>query len=207
MAARSKPYFDYSIEIGGEPVRLRLRRMTLDEFEDFNSFYQAISNGRGAPKWSADEVETLDVAKTRLEAESAFKKEHANWVYATFEENVTIVEGDLIHERTDGSEEIVTSGRRFVELYRLESASVLNELWVQNALTDAQKKRLLSPSGSGTGSTIASRPEAPGPRPATTATSAEPEGSVLAVDATESSSDESSGTTDRSAFAPVLSVN
>jgi hypothetical protein len=209
MAVRVKSHHDYSIALEGGEVRLKLARMSVSQFEEFNATFQALSKGRGNPALHAPatDSETADEARAKVAAEVAYLQGNAEWQATVFGAYVHVVEGDLVHEQEDGSEEVITDGARFAELYAAEASDVLAELWLRNALTDQQKKTLLLLRASGTGSTTASNLAASGPRPETTATDAEPVGSAPLADATEPSSGEPSGTTAQSCSEPALSVS
>lgn len=206
MPVRVKPYHEHTVTVDGGAIRLRLARMTVAQFEEFNATFAAFGKGRGNPARHADpENETDAEARERVAAEVAYLQRNAEWTADVFRRYVRVVEGDLVREAADGSEETVTDGAVFAELYAAEAATVLAELWTVNGLTDAQKKTLRSLSASATGSSSASSPEAPGPRPETTATSAAGEDSAPAAGVTDDHSDRSSGEMDRCASEPVLS--
>lgn len=202
--ARVTNYFDHAVSAVDGPIRLKLRRMTVGQFEAFNARFRVMSSDRkveGAPEAAAG-----DPADQQVADDIAHLERNAAWVVDTFRKYVKVVPGDLVHEHDDGSEEVVTDGARFAELYAAEASGVLAELWLQNKLTDSQKKILLSAHASANGSSSAASLAAPGPTPATAAPAVAVEASASTVDATAPSSDGSSGTTDRFDSEPVQSA-
>lgn len=207
MPVRLKPFNDYTHRLDGGEVRFKLARMTAPQYAEFNAMYQAWSNGRGNQAQPPSDGESIGDVQGKVAAEVDYQRAAAEWVAEVFRTYVHIVPGDLIHEAADGDDEVVTTGDRFAQLYQADVPTVLAELWLQNSLTDEQKKTLRLQRASGTGSSAAPHQAAPGPRPETVAKPAEPEAFAAPEDATDESSDTSCGTTPPSCFEPVPSVN
>lgn len=207
MPVRITNYHDYTITVDGGDVRLKLARMTPVQFEAFNATFMAFSKGRGNPALLATtEGETEDQARARVAEEVAYLQRNAAWIGEQFKAYVRVVDGDLVRVADDGSDEVVTCGRRFAELYAGESAGVLAELWLRNGLSQKKRDRLPLLPDFATGSITGPSQAAPGPKPETVAMPAERANSAAPEDATALNSDTSCGTTDRSSSAPALSA-
>lgn len=203
MAVYVEDHHKHTVDVEGGTIRLQLARMTPAQYEAFNAWFTAMGKGRGNPELKpiADD-ESTEQALERTAAHIAYLEENARWTADTFRRFVRVVDGDLIAQENG---EVITDGARFAELYVAEASSVLAELWLCNALTEAQKKTLRSVHGSVTGSTTASSLAAVGTRPETTATGAARRASAVRAAATASSSAASCGTTARSGSKPVRS--
>jgi hypothetical protein len=198
MAVTRQKFFPYTVTIDGQSVRLRLKRLSPSEFEEYRAMLSALGQKRGAPASMGDESITATLEDVR--AEVAYMKANAAWQEEVFEAYVTVEEGDVI----DG-DLAVSNGRQFAAMFPGHPmlAAVLAELYLSNALTDEQKKTLQSRSGSATGSRDAPSPELSGPTPATVVERAERAPSVSGEAAMAPSSDKLSGTTDPS-FSEVV---
>jgi hypothetical protein len=197
MAVTRKRHFDHTVEIDGEPVRLKIARLTVPQYEAFNAQFAAYKDGRGAPTLKDGQEDSLE----QVQREIAYRKANADWLLDTFEQYLTVVEGDLLDEDENGQMVVVTSGLQFAQMFSGQESligSVLAEIWLQNRLTESQKKTLQLLRASASGSTPTPSPEPPGERPEPTATAAEIEASVDAAAVTDARNDTSSGTTDRS---------
>lgn len=204
-----KPYHDYTITVDGGDVRLKLARMTVPQYEEFNARFLSFQRGFGNPALHApmDGTETEDQAARRGAAELEYLTRHAEWQADQFQRYVRVVEGDLVLVHVDGEAEVVTCGRRFWELYAAEAADVFAELWVVNGMSQKKRRLLQSPPDSATGSSTTPSQADPGPRQETAARAAESTGSVEAEGATVPSSAALSGMTASSSSAPALSGN
>lgn len=208
---RTTSAYDYTVTIDDQPVRLKLKRLNVPQFERFQAMFQALTQGRGNPAAhpaSAGEP-TPEHERQRLDAEIAYLEANAAWVLETFGAYVSVVAGDLIHEDEAGQETVVTDGAAFAQIYGAHQAllgEILAQLWLENSLTPAQKKTLRSLSASPSGSPTAPS-QAPGPTPAPAATPAASADCARPAAATAPCSDGSSGMTAPSSCAPVLSAS
>lgn len=196
MPARVSSHYDYTVHLEEGTVRLKIARMTPNQYEAFNAKFQAIQAGRGRPQIPEGASED-----ERFAAELQWAQSNEEWTLGVFETYVTVVDGDFM---VDG--EAVTSGRRFVELCRAEGGHILAEVWAQNGLTAEQKKTWRLQPDSGTGSSTAPSQADHGPRPEPTATSAESANSAAHGAATAPSKAKSSGSMVRSSSSRVRSA-
>lgn len=199
MPVRVSSHYDYTVHLPEGTVRLQLARLTPIQYEAFNAEWQARKNGRGRPSFADPDSDDARAA------ELAYQQDHAAWALGVFDAYVSLRPGEYERVAADGDVEVVTSGRRFVELHAAEWPDLLAELWLQNSLTAEQKKSWQSQRASGTGSSTAPSPADPGPRPEPTATPAEPAASANPGGVMEPSSARSSGTTAPSSLEPALS--
>lgn len=195
MPVVRKQFFPFTVHIDDEPIPLRIKRMTVLQFEAFNAEFRAHAHGRGAP--TETDNETPDAALARLTAEVEYLKANAEWMLDVFEQYVSVAAGELFDEDESGEQVEVTNGRQFAEMFAGQDVlrTVLMQILLENALTEGQKKKLLSRSASPTGSPTEPSTEAAGETPEPIAESAAPEASAAVEDATVRLSDESSGTT------------
>lgn len=194
---RSLPFV---VTIDGEPIHLSLRRMTMDEFIPFETAFVAYGRGRKHTPDPTDAVSGDDF-HARVGEHVATGRHYAAWLCDVFEAYVTVRAGDLTVDN-----EIITSGRRFVEVlarYGDVVSTVLAELYLRNKLSEDQKKLLASRRASAPSSTDAPPIAGNGPAPAMTAGSAAPSSSAPAAAATGPSSDASSGTMGHSSSGPA----
>jgi hypothetical protein len=204
--------FEHTITIDGQPVRLRLKRLTVPEYAEFVSMLSAYGQHRGAPAHYADEpadenaddatkAPPIDLTLDDVRAHTDYLKANVVWQREVFAAYVSVVPGDLVEER-DGQSAAVTDGGEFYDLChaQIPVAAILTRLYTENSLSEAQKKTLQSRSGSATGSSAAPRPEPNGPTLATAAAPAVPEDSASVAGVTAPSSALSSGTTDPSSY-------
>lgn len=223
MPITRKRYFPHTVTIDDQPVRLRLKRMTVPEFEEFRAMLVSLGQSRGAPasmavlladaaaKEAAKDTEAvvepaLPVTLDDLKVEADYLRANAEWQQEVFEAYVSIVPGDVVDEDDEGNRVEVTSGRMFAEMFHGQGviAKILAELYLANTLTDEQKKTLRSRSGSATGSSADAKTATPGARPEPTAASVEVADSADLAGAMAPPSDTSSGTTDRSSSESAL---
>lgn len=194
MALRVRNYHPHTISIDGEPVRLRLARMTPSQFEDFRAVFEARAGGRdGAP---ADDAPLAD--------RMAYAQQTVDWSEGVFKQYVQVEPGDLVN--ADEGDREITDGVEFLRLFQGEAANVLAELFLVNHLSEAQKKKLRSARDSDTGSSTTLSPAAHGSTPAIAALLANGAASVAREDATASSNGASSGTADPSSLEPAPCV-
>src|SRR3954470_3135869 len=135
MSVTRKQYFPYTVTIDDQPVRLRLKRMSPPEFEEFRAMFVSLGQSRGAPASMAalvaqntareakagdeaplaqiDEAVTLD----DLKVEAAYLRANAEWQQDVFDAYVSVAPGDVFDEDEDGQRVEVTNGRQFAELY------------------------------------------------------------------------------------------
>lgn len=193
----------YTVTVDGQPIRLFLRRLTIDEFVPFESEFLAYARGRKTTPNPAEATSVEDF-KQRVAERSTGGLDYVGWLRGVFEHYVRVHPGDL---EIDGRD--VTRGEQFVEVlgrYGEVVSTVLFELWSRNKLSDEQKKTSASRPASATSLSPVPPTAASGTAPATTATSVAPSSSATDAGATAPSSDASSGTTDPSPSAPALSA-
>lgn len=192
-----KSYFPYTVTVDGQPIHLRIKRLTVPEFEQFGAEFSARAHGRGAPSPAGPETETPETFRGRLDAEVAYLQANAAWLLQVFERYVTVEPGQLCTEGPAGESIEVTNGRQFADLCAglPVIAEVLGHILLENSLSAEQKKTLQSRSASPTGSTDAPASTAAGAAPALTVASAESEVSAGPAAATEPCSDALCGTT------------
>jgi hypothetical protein len=202
MAVTRKRSFDYTVTIDGQPVRLKIKRLTVPEFEEFESKFLAMGQGRGSP--IIEPAQRLDgtapqtpITRELLDAQAAYLVANAEWLQTVFDQYVTVAAGDVLDEDDTGAQIVVTNGKQFADMYAglAIPAQVLARIYLENKLTDEQKKRLPSPSASETGSPIAAASAVPGAPPAPTVTPADSVGSADPAGATAPFNDTSSGMT------------
>jgi len=193
MPVTRKHHFEHTVTIEDQPVRLIIKRLTVPEFEAFQAKFIAMGQGRGAPVSAEGSSQTPE----QVDAQVAYLKANAEWLQDTFNDYVAVTPGDLCDEDADGFSIPVTNGKQFADMYAGTPipAQVLARIYLENVLTEAQKKTLRSASDSVNGSTIEPATAAAGETPAPTAASAEPEASANVAAATEPSNEASSGTT------------
>lgn len=202
MPLKLKREIPYTVTVDGEPIHVFLKRLTIDEFVPFESEFLAYARGRKTTPNPAEAASVEDF-KARVAERSTGGLDYVGWLRGVFQRYVRVTAGDL---EIDGRE--VTRGDQFVEVlgrYGDAVSSVLFELWSRNKLSDEQKKTSASRPASATSSSPALPIAASGTAPGTTATNAAPSSSASDAAVTAPSSDASSGTTDPSPSAPVLS--
>lgn len=193
----------YTVTVDGEPIRLFLTRMLIEEFVPFEAEFLAYARGRKTTPNPAEAV-SVDEFKQKVAERATGGLDYVGWLRSVFQRYVRVQAGDL---EIDGR--AVTRGEQFVDVlgrYGEVVSTVLFELWSRNKLSDEQKKTLASRPASATTSSPAPLTADSGTAPATTATSAAPSSSATNADATAPSSDASSGTTDPLPSAPALSA-
>jgi hypothetical protein len=187
-----------------------LKRLTVEEFEEFQAQFIANGERRGSPitmmppvrdAHAGEDAETPAVAIVHLTPEEvarevAYLKANAVWLADVFDRYVSVVAGDVIEEDETGGQVVVTNGRQFADMYPGQGflMLILLQLYTENALTEGQKKKLALRSDSATGSRTVPSPAAAGATPAPTAPGAGRVDSVSSAAATELSSDTLSGT-------------
>jgi hypothetical protein len=198
MPVHSRSRFDpHVVTIEGEPVRLHFKRMTVPEFEIFHAQFTAFADGRAerrpdpAPPASAQEW------LARQSDDLEYRRATAEWLLTVFGSYVTVEPGDFLID-----EVAITDGRQFCQQNAGNQdllSGVLTNLWLENKLTEEQKKTLRSRPGLETGSSTALPPAESGAAPAPAAVIAATNDSAESADVTALSNAESSGMT------PVLS--
>src|SRR6185503_20187603 len=115
------------------------------------------------------------------------------------------VPGQVFDEDEEGRKVEITNGRDLANMFPGDSelGDVLLKLYMDNRLTEDQKKKLRSRSDSGNGSSIAPSQATPGETPAPVATLVVNAVSVSPEGATEPANPPSSGTTVLSSSEPV----
>jgi hypothetical protein len=210
MSVIRKRQFPFTVTIDDEPVRVLLKRLTVEEFEEFQAQFIANGQRRGSPitmvpptkdGHDAEDAETPAVAIVHLTPEEvalevAYLKANAVWLGEVFDQYVSVVAGDVIDEGEAGGQVVVTNGRQFADMYPGQGflMLILLQLYTENALTEGQKKKLASRSDSATGSRTVPSPAAAGATPVPTVPGAERVVSVSSAAATELPSDTLSGT-------------
>lgn len=187
----------YVVTIDDERIRLHFKRMTVNEFETFEAFFTSYGKGRGQGSAEPGPDEGWQAVAQR---QADYNIANAGWILDAFEQFVSVESGDLTDEG-----EVVTSGRRFVELFIGQTkmlTEVLAALYMENKLTPQQKKTLRSLLASETGSTPATA-AASGAKPETAAMSAVSEISAASADVTALSNIALSGIPDPSSFEAV----
>jgi hypothetical protein len=203
MAVTRARSFPYTVTIDDEPVRLTLKRMSPTEFEEFRAMLSALGQKRGSPASMGDASHQTTIADLHMEA--AYLKANAVWQETVFEAYVTVQEGDVVDQDEHGNPIPVTNGREFAAMFPGHPmlAKILAELYLANALTEAQKKTLQSRSASGTGSPDPQPSAAAGDPPALIVAPAANEDSAGLAVATAPSSNGSSGMTAHSSSEAV----
>jgi hypothetical protein len=210
MSVIRKRQFPFTVTIDGEPVRTLLKRLTVEEFEEFQAQFIANGERRGSPitmmppvrdAHAGEDAETPAVAIVHLTPEEvarevAYLKANAVWLADVFDRYVSVVAGDVIDEDETGGQVVVTNGRQFADMYPGQGflMLILLQLYTENAMTEGQKKKLASRSDSATGSRTVPSPAAAGATPAPTVPGAGRVDSVSSAAATELPSDTLSGT-------------
>lgn len=185
------PYHEVPFPIDGDQIVLRIARMTLEQHDWFMERYRKFGektidrfayrtpdeqqkndqDGYVIP-WEAICARRLQemTPDKRAEYEAARDQDERDakaFISEAFATYLTVKSG-LIEETTDGSERSVTSGTDFLRIFGARAdvlIPALNAIWMQNTLTEEQKKtlssaRASSPSSNGRAGS--------GPRPETT---------------------------------------
>ena len=224
-------YFPVTLKIDDEEIKIRIKRMDLEESGDFNRglvktgapvWERFISRNGSGPEQERksdgffvipfealkDEklLELTDERRAEYDAaEEQHEKESRAFLVWAFESFLT-VESGLLEDDDDGREIAVTDGLDFLRVFgaRLEVLQeALSAIRLENSLDAAQKKVLQS-------ATVSSRFSAElgsdpvGPKPAPIVESAEIEASVKIEDATNRHPGPS-GSTESSKLIPVPS--
>jgi hypothetical protein len=205
----SKYHKGGTVTIDDVELSLHVRRMTMDEFIEFEREYFDYSRGESkgskvAVDTSAMEPEQAFLAIQKAEAEAELRKTPAEreaereatikraaemllWVKARVEQNAAFPPGevDIDGEKVETGEDITrVFGARQVLMMQF-----INQIWAQNRLPAGMLKNLPSPSDFPAGSGGDAR-EAAGPRPEPTAGSAGSSGFAETGDATPEQSSE-----------------
>jgi hypothetical protein len=211
---RVKNYFPATIHIDGEPVRLRIKRLTREQWVTFSLEFERMKRAtRGAelvlerrPGEEGLDVDDLEakrwVEKTPEEREVAMQEEQreqerqAQFAVDTITDYVS-AEPDQIFDEDAGA--MVTSGADLVRVFAQRHdvlSTLVAEVFLENRLSADQKKvlRLLRDSARGS----ADSETAPGERPGPTAGNVGPEGSASPAAATDSPEPMASGMTESS---------
>lgn len=163
---RSSTFPPFTVAIDGETVRLRFRRQSVEEFEVFNAWFIAFSEGRGQPT-PPETSESAQAWIARKEDEDLYLREHARRIVEVLARDVTVEPGDFL---VDGQP--ITDGAALAQALSGESdllVEIVRQLWIENRLSEAQKKTLRSQLAFATGSNPAPLEAADGERPAAAA--------------------------------------
>lgn len=194
MPKTIKSYHPSAIEIDGDPIRLRIRRLTLKELD-------AIEKQMARYGFHLGQIRHEVPAEIEVD-------ELASFLTETISENVLVEPGDLIVEGEDGTDRSVREGRELVALYGARD-DVLPELialiYAENRLPEQAKKNWKSAPVSSLGSAIGPPPPDAGASPAPIAEPAADSGTARNEAVTASSEDDSSGMTAPCDSEPVLS--
>lgn len=197
-----------TIYIDGEPIRIRVRRMTDEEHQAYMFDWNRLQlrTLRQVDRRAGDEALTDDQVRAKREAEwsvdelatkrerASFEaKEEADFTLSGIRAYVTVEPGQI---QDDGED--VTTGEQLVAVFgaRTDVITKLSaQVYLQNTLTPEQKKRLQSLLDSEGSSGESIRPT-DGPRPEQTADAVAPSATAAIATAPESQiPTTSSGTT------------
>ena len=229
-----KAYYPVTLTIDGDEVKLRIKRMTDDEFADFSEQHTRVMtptiakvtarasagreqerDGQGHYRLSfeslcMERLETME-QEEREAFMGAVKKDEAEartFIKYAFETFLT-VESGVTEETADGTQVSVTKGLDFLRLFGARQdvlQHVLLAIRRENTLDASQKKVSPSPSASRAG--FRQRPKARvGRRRGTTASSAATVASVPTAGATARTPGGLSGSPETSAPRGARSVN
>lgn len=171
----------HPITLGGLSVVAAFKRMLTDEFIAWEQHYFDYAQGRAGTKTELEGKDAIDYAN-----------QLAQWIKDSLRDYVSIEPDEL---EIDGV--AVTTGAQVYDYFGSdlkEMIGVMNAIWAYHRFEDEARKKLLSPSGSGTTSDVPAR-EAAGPTPEPTVPSAESEGSAQTADAAPAAPSTSSGET------------
>jgi hypothetical protein len=183
--------FPAVLYIDGAALDVRVKRMTNAEFDDFELGYDKWSSATAGP-----EPETVAQRIARQRGAEA-------WLRETLAANLTIADGQLVKDDqpvTDGAELLSLFGAR-----RDVVPSALTVIYMENRLSEEEKKTYRSALASLITSLTAPLEAASGTAPAPTAASAAPPHSASAAAVMDGAGAPSSGTTDPSGCEPVPS--
>jgi hypothetical protein len=194
VAITRKRWFPVTVVVD-EPIHLQIKRMTPEEFETFDAQFTAFGEGRGAPMPAGADLSAT--TRAMIQAQTEYLRANAEWMREVFEAYVKVAPDDLFDEDDAGAKVPVLTGGHFADVFGGHPvlSEVLTRIWTENRLSDEQKKKLLSRSDSGTGSSTTSSQAPPGPTPERAATAAGPEASAPSADAMAYPGIGSSGTT------------
>lgn len=216
-----RPYYPVTLDIDGEDVALRIKRMSMEEHSDFSrrfaktstpTYVRFVSRGTSVEEQAQDdkgeyvlsfeklaEIQLREMSPEKRveydeasEADEAEAKKFLTWVFTEF---VTVAKG-LIEELEDGKEQSVTSGDDLLRIFGARQdviQEVLGLVQRENQLDERQKKALLSPTDSSPSSS-APEPDRAGPKPETTVSRVETEDSAVNEHATSQQKDQSGST-------------
>jgi hypothetical protein len=193
-----KKQIPFTVQIDGENVRLFIKRMTVEEYAEFAAAFLARNKQQQVP---SESIVRSRADQTRRDTEEAL--DYAHWICEVFGKFVTVQPGDL---QLDTAE--ITTGEEFARVlagYDDIVATVLAQVYLANRLSAVQKKTSSLPSASATGSAPEPSAAGNGTAPETIAASAAPKTSAPSAPAVDLPASASSGTTDPSPSAPVLS--
>ncbi len=222
-----KTYFPVTLTVDGEQLRLRIKRMTVEENAEFMSGYRAVSeppsrrfvaraslgpeqekDEKGAYKIPFEALEEKQIPELppdrRAEYEKAVREHDARsieFLKRSFAAFVTVEKGELF---VDGDP--VIDGLDLLQAFGARQdviADVLGHMFSENTMDASQKKTWQSLIASSSSSSEPA-PDPPGPKPETTASPAETEASAETEPATSPPSTPS-GSTETSSSNPVQS--
>jgi hypothetical protein len=184
MAKRVVRFFTVPFPIDGDEVRLRVARLSPDEFADYerNLFrFGRVGHRRTkALKAAGEDDEAQDRVIAQIDQERA---EERVWHSEVIDRYLSVEPGELEDVAADGTAIPVTSGRDLVRLYGQGDlvSSLIALIYGENKLKDSEKNVFRSQlvSGNGLGAPLVTpsapdSPATPGSAPDSAATDAEP---------------------------------
>lgn len=196
---RFYPVSDFPID--GEPTRLRIARLTIDQFREFDTLFSKYSRRgqRRVEKLRAGVDETLE---DQLHEQSAQDDVEAAAFIAQVIGDYVTAEAGQIFEEVDGQQVPVTTGADLLRLFGAQQhfvSKLLALIWGENKLAEKEKNayRLALVSGNSSRANVANSPTADGPRPEPTVAPAAPADSTASevVPATSTPTEDASSST------------
>ncbi len=179
MKVRS--YFPVTLNVDGEEIMLRVKRMTLNEFFDYNAMLARVGRPT-AQRFTSQSVDTPDkhehwlaelTPEKRAEYQAAANADEAeakDFIVDVFSRFVTVERG-LTEETPDGTERSITKGEDLLRVFGARQdvlGQVMEAVRRENTLDASQKKALKSRVASSPSSTAPKKARA-GRKRATTA--------------------------------------
>lgn len=172
MATIFRRFYPVTANIDGEPVLLRIRRLTSAEFREYETAFFGFK--RQQDEAPAPETEEARQAAARREAEGEAFVEQSITRY------VSVQPGELVVEDEQGARVPIETGADLLREFRHKKGFLpylLSLIWGENSLSGAEKNVYRSRLASALSSRNSSEPDpmADGPEPAPTAAPAGPE--------------------------------